>query len=934
MNKKNILLTLIFVLMFSALISQEWINYNTDNTAFPSNPYKVIELDLQGNKWIGTQFKGVYKYDGTNWEIYNTNNSFLPSNQINDLKIDRFNNVWICTANGGLAMLNDNQDWTIYNTNNSSLPVNDINTINFDAFDNKWIGTKNGLVMLDPYDNWYSFNSYNTPMTNNNILSIGVEEIGGHNIKWIGTANSLYKYDDMENVWTKYNTSNSPLTGNTISSIYIDRKKSKWLAVYNSNTNMGGGLIKIDSLNVWTIFNTQNCNIPSNNIYGIDSDRTEAIEPIWLATDNGLAKLSGTSWTVYNTTNTQGQITSNQIFSVKLEGALKWIGTEKMMLRLSGSNWSSYSFLNSGIPNNKITTMLSKKVNNTYVRWIGTSVGLTYFDGDNWTVYHVANSPLPSNNISALALDNQGNLWVGTKPYQNVGGGLAMYNINEGFWLLFNTINSELTSNSITSLFNDKYGNIWVGTEGGGLIKISNQIDFTIYNENNSGISSNSIKDINCDNKDVIWVATDYGLCTLNTTTNNWTVYNKYNTPLPSNIIKRVNFSPNYSQVLIASDAGFIKKQGNYWAVYNTSNSQLPSNIINDVKQDSSGYLWIATDNGLVKTDEVNWQSYNSSNSSLTDNIINMLVLEYQTKNKVTKYLAGDSKGVFVFNGDNAVLDRGLFINVLQHSFLTEQIHIYAFTNRILADSVSFSINNIKVNLEKINQQQWYYQYHLEESAALSMKFRAFGTDIDTTITKNISVNVLNNNNSIAKSFDDKISIEALTKHNQNIMIEEIDHLNYELHYATSDNGVYKIRINQSMTDFLVSVYDGEKWDSYTSHELNNREFNSPKQIKITINETVKPILNISNYPNPFNPITNIYIQVNDHSLNNKVLVNIYNSKGQLVKRLYNNTIQDNIIKLTWNGKNDENVDLSSGIYFYQVQYNGITKSKKMLLLK
>ena len=41
--------------------------------------------------------------------------------------------------------------------------------------------------------------------------------------------------------------------------------------------------------------------------------------------------------------------------------------------------------------------------------------GLAKFDGEDWAVYNTDNSGLSSNGIQSLAVDSQGNLWVGTR---------------------------------------------------------------------------------------------------------------------------------------------------------------------------------------------------------------------------------------------------------------------------------------------------------------------------------------------------------------------------------------------------------------------------------------------------------------------------------------------------------------------------------------
>jgi ligand-binding sensor domain-containing protein len=40
--------------------------------------------------------------------------------------------------------------------------------------------------------------------------------------------------------------------------------------------------------------------------------------------------------------------------------------------------------------------------------------GIAKFDGVNWTVYKTSNSGLPDNDVKSIAIDAQGNKWIGT----------------------------------------------------------------------------------------------------------------------------------------------------------------------------------------------------------------------------------------------------------------------------------------------------------------------------------------------------------------------------------------------------------------------------------------------------------------------------------------------------------------------------------------
>ena len=59
------------------------------------------------------------------------------------------------------------------------------------------------------------------------------------------------------------------------------------------------------------------------------------------------------------------------------------------------------------------------------------------------------------------------------------------------------------------------------------------------------------------------------------------------------------------------------------------------------------------------------------------------------------------------------------------------------------------------------------------------------------------------------------------------------------------------------------------------------------------------------------------------------VSLSIYNSLGQLVKAPINKTMQAGRHSFTFNASN-----LSSGVYLYRLESNGVVQTKKMLLVK
>jgi len=86
------------------------------------------------------------------------------------------------------------------------------------------------------------------------------------------------------------------------------------------------------------------------------------------------------------------------------------------------------------------------------------------------------------------------------------------------------------------------------------------------------------------------------------------------------------------------------------------------------------------------------------------------------------------------------------------------------------------------------------------------------------------------------------------------------------------------------------------------------------------------------NYPNPFYSSSTFSYSIPNKS---NVSLTIYNIKGQKVKTLVNDEKEKGIWKEFWDGKDNNNKTVSSGVYLYKLNVNGKTKAvKKCLMLK
>lgn len=87
----------------------------------------------------------------------------------------------------------------------------------------------------------------------------------------------------------------------------------------------------------------------------------------------------------------------------------------------------------------------------------------------------------------------------------------------------------------------------------------------------------------------------------------------------------------------------------------------------------------------------------------------------------------------------------------------------------------------------------------------------------------------------------------------------------------------------------------------------------------------------IKNYPNPFNPQTQLLYKL---PATGYVKIIIYDVLGRQVSILKDELQKKGSYIIKWNAKDDKGIDLSSGIYIAQMQYGRNIKSAKMMLLR
>ncbi len=91
------------------------------------------------------------------------------------------------------------------------------------------------------------------------------------------------------------------------------------------------------------------------------------------------------------------------------------------------------------------------------------------------------------------------------------------------------------------------------------------------------------------------------------------------------------------------------------------------------------------------------------------------------------------------------------------------------------------------------------------------------------------------------------------------------------------------------------------------------------------------PVVNLSCYPNPFNPETTISFSLPSSG---KVRLDVYNLRGQLVRSLIDTRLETGTHSVIWNGKDYSGRDSATGVYIFKLHTDQGNTVRKAMLLK
>ena len=338
------------------------------------------------------------------------------------------------------------------------------------------------------------------------------------------------------------------------------------------------GLYKFDGANL-VIFNSDGNNdnwIPASNIRGITEDSEGGV--LVATYGGGLLRWDSLSHQFIAAPNfdSRGNSQLTSIYSAEESGV--WVGTKEKVLLYDGFNQDAGRWLSSPNITAKIGKPYAFMESTTGELIVGSNLGLSIISTTNRTVKKYELSALDdadSLGVTALAMDNEGNLIIGTDTAT-----IAVMDLKKGNIVSHKVLGTDHSKTvSAFSLYDDK---LVVATDRGLYLAKTDLSEVEDISHQGAGLSSSDVLSLNLDD-DLIWVGT-------------------------------------YNGLDILSAAPF--------ELFTHRNSRVHNDVLS-IEQDAKGDIWIGTFNGLFLYDESTKTHINSNklfgNSHLIDRRITSL---------------------------------------------------------------------------------------------------------------------------------------------------------------------------------------------------------------------------------------------------------------------------------------------------------------------
>lgn len=350
--------------------------------------------------------------------------------------------------------------------------------------------------------------------------------------------------------------------------------------------------------------------LSSNVVTAILKDRYGIM---WFATEDGLNKFDGTSFTTYrhNPTDTTS-LPTNEVVALHEDPSGKlWIGTNGGSICWFDRQKDVFRRLPAHKGFDRKSNVV-RAITSDYRGhlWISNVNGLSVLDPQTGKLTNIpanASSPgsLTSKTVLCLFEDSKRRLWIGSDD------GLFRYNRSGKNFIHYVHAPgdpSSLAGHAARSITEDHRGEIWVATDGGlsKLLPDGKRFQNFRHKEGSGSISSNDIYAVAADAGGKLWLGTEEGVNVLDTRSGKIDIYR----PDSRNIYSLAGKSVRYVYIddlgthWISTFKGGINKSDNNLNLFNLKRSNpfdergLSASNVTSFAETAKGDLFIGTDGG------------------------------------------------------------------------------------------------------------------------------------------------------------------------------------------------------------------------------------------------------------------------------------------------------------------------------------------------
>jgi hypothetical protein len=160
---------------------------------------------------------------------------------------------------------------------------------------------------------------------------------------------------------------------------------------------------------------------------------------------------------------------------------------------------------------------------------------------------------------------------------------------------------------------------------------------------------------------------------------------------------------------------------------------------------------------------------------------------------------------------------------------------------------------------------------------------------------------------------------------------------------AFSNDGAHAYRPREIFAEDFRVLFGGPS--AYFGGRVENPAIASPETVAgldefilaLTTKDTDSPVIvSFNNYPNPFNPQTELRVELGPDftAMDKPVTLRIYDVTGALVRELFAGRPVGPELRVTWNGRDEQGRQVASSTYFGVVEAGSARMTTKLLMLK